>query len=141
MMWLYSSFTLPLHPVSVGAFPIDLAAHVHDGIYDSRGTPRLVTNACLSALDSFTPAARSPSPPQAADDNLIMHVSPPPLEGAQFTVPGLPKKEDVFLQSGVHRSLPKGVEGSVKLYVGEGNFGCRRSPNFTTIPWNCWQHF
>ena len=77
-----------------------------------------VTHESLSALGLISPAMHNTSPSQEADDNTFLHVSSSPMERTQPSVPGLPHKEGVSLQSGVHRYLPERVRRSMRWQGG-----------------------
>lgn len=114
---------LPLpRSVSVGtqtASSDNFTADWHDGVYDRSSAARAVEDASVSALDSLSPAVSVTSPPEEADDNTVLLASSPPVEGARPAVSGLPDRQSVFSQGGVHRCLSAGLGGSVRRCDGE----------------------
>ncbi len=53
------------------------------------------------------------SPPKKADNNPILHVNSPPVEGSRSAESGSHHREAVFSKGVVHGCLPEQVGGSV----------------------------
>lgn len=75
--------------VSQPVFLNDLTVNGHDGIYDCCSATRAVKDESVSVMDSRSLHVCFVSPSEETDDNHILHVSTPPLEGARAAASGL----------------------------------------------------
>lgn len=73
------------------AFPDDLTASGHDGIYDRCSAARSAEDTSLSMLESISPAVGAASPPEEADEKPFLHVcSLSPVLTGSVSDPGGP---------------------------------------------------
>lgn len=63
-------------------FSDDFTASRHDGIYDRCSAAQAVKDGSVSTLDSISPAVCATLSPEA-DDNPVLHVNSPSLEGSR----------------------------------------------------------